>query len=224
MRKKLFLIGPTRAAKAEQKFLVHARQTQPTNQGRTPFICTLWVPVHLCFNSQQGPTLGVHYNPQHDGSKNPLSLNVRKKLTISSLLYSLVCMVRAQNFCLAAEFVHKDTYTCTHTWLNCKLATIPFIVEQSPTPFIYWNSQKFTYLVVKCTYTGKKYLFIYYISHNQENILFFQLFTWWSINCYLRFSLQSEMGIAHMSMFSPCALYYFFSLSFVMLRTYCNMH
>jgi hypothetical protein len=33
--------GPTRAAKAEQKSLVPARQAQQTNQGRTPFTCTL---------------------------------------------------------------------------------------------------------------------------------------------------------------------------------------
>jgi hypothetical protein len=29
------------AAKAEQKYLVPARQTQQTNRGSTPFICTL---------------------------------------------------------------------------------------------------------------------------------------------------------------------------------------
>ncbi len=32
---------PTRAAKAEQKSLVPARQAQGTNQRRPPFICTL---------------------------------------------------------------------------------------------------------------------------------------------------------------------------------------
>ncbi len=52
--KNIFCTGPTRAAKAEQKSLVPARQAQRTNQGRTPFICTLWVSVHLSFNSQQG--------------------------------------------------------------------------------------------------------------------------------------------------------------------------
>ncbi len=25
------------------------------NQGRTPFVCTLWFPIHLNFNSQHGP-------------------------------------------------------------------------------------------------------------------------------------------------------------------------
>ncbi len=46
-----------RAAKAEKKSLVPGRQAQRTNQGRTPFICTLWVPIHLSFNSHQGPPL-----------------------------------------------------------------------------------------------------------------------------------------------------------------------
>ncbi len=57
VRKKTFCTGPNRAAKAEQKSLVPARQAQRTNQERTPFICTLWVPVHLSLNSQQGPPI-----------------------------------------------------------------------------------------------------------------------------------------------------------------------
>ncbi len=48
--------GPTRVVKAEQKSFVLARQAQQTNQRKTPFICTLWVPIHLSFNSQQGTT------------------------------------------------------------------------------------------------------------------------------------------------------------------------
>ncbi len=46
-----------RAAMAEQKPLVPARQAQRTNQERTPFICPLWVPIHRSFNSQQGPPI-----------------------------------------------------------------------------------------------------------------------------------------------------------------------
>jgi hypothetical protein len=38
---KIFCTGPARAVKAEQKSLVPARQAQRSNQGRTPFICTL---------------------------------------------------------------------------------------------------------------------------------------------------------------------------------------
>ncbi len=56
-RKKIFCTGPTTAVKAEKKSLVPARQALRTNQGRTTFICTLWVPIHLSFNSQQGPPL-----------------------------------------------------------------------------------------------------------------------------------------------------------------------
>ncbi len=42
--------GPTRAAKAEQKSLVPARQAQRINQERPHFICILRVPTHLSFN------------------------------------------------------------------------------------------------------------------------------------------------------------------------------
>ncbi len=57
VRRKIYCTGLTRAAKAEQKSLVPARQAQWTNEGRTPFICTLWFPIHLSFNSQHGPPL-----------------------------------------------------------------------------------------------------------------------------------------------------------------------
>jgi hypothetical protein len=46
---KLFYTGLTRAAKAERKSPVLARQT---NQKRTPLIYTLWVPIHFRFNGQ----------------------------------------------------------------------------------------------------------------------------------------------------------------------------
>jgi hypothetical protein len=38
---KILCTGTTRVAKTEQKSLVPARQAQRTNQGETPFICTL---------------------------------------------------------------------------------------------------------------------------------------------------------------------------------------
>ncbi len=51
--------GPTAATKARQKSLVPAQRAQRFNQGRTPFLCTPWVPIHLGFNSQfqQDPSL-----------------------------------------------------------------------------------------------------------------------------------------------------------------------
>ncbi len=55
--KKIFCTGLTRAAKAGYKSLVPARRALRTNQGRAPFICALWVHIHLSFNSQQGPSL-----------------------------------------------------------------------------------------------------------------------------------------------------------------------
>jgi hypothetical protein len=54
----IFCAGPTRTANAGYKNLLHWHpRTQRTNQGRTLFICTLWVPICLSFNSQQGPSL-----------------------------------------------------------------------------------------------------------------------------------------------------------------------
>ncbi len=54
-----------RAAKAEQKSLVPARQAQRINRERTSFICILWVPIHLSFNIRvhkewRLPISGVH--------------------------------------------------------------------------------------------------------------------------------------------------------------------
>ncbi len=62
---KIFCTGPTRAAKAELKFLVAALQALQNKQGRTSFFCTLWVAIHLNFNSQQGPPFSSlsGYNP-----------------------------------------------------------------------------------------------------------------------------------------------------------------
>ncbi len=59
VRNKIFCIVLTRAATAGQKPLVPVSRAKRTNQGRAPFICTLWVPVCLSFNSQQRPPLSV---------------------------------------------------------------------------------------------------------------------------------------------------------------------
>ncbi len=40
-----------------KNLLLPARQARRTNQGKAPLICTLRVPKHLSFNSQQGPPL-----------------------------------------------------------------------------------------------------------------------------------------------------------------------
>ncbi len=39
------------------KISITGTTSKLTNPGRTPFICTLLVPIHLSFNSQQGPPL-----------------------------------------------------------------------------------------------------------------------------------------------------------------------
>ncbi len=56
-KKKIYCTVPSRAAKSEQESLMLARQAQQTHQERTPFICTLWVPIHLSFNKSAGATL-----------------------------------------------------------------------------------------------------------------------------------------------------------------------
>ncbi len=43
-----------------------ATRAQLTNQGRTLFICTLRVPIHLSFNSQQGPPLSMSIEPFYE--------------------------------------------------------------------------------------------------------------------------------------------------------------
>ncbi len=53
VRKNIFCTGPTQASK-----ISCTGKTSPMNQLRKdPFHFTLWVPIHLNFNSHQGPTL-----------------------------------------------------------------------------------------------------------------------------------------------------------------------
>ncbi len=53
----IFCTWPTRAAKAKLNLLyIPAWHAQRTNQGRTPFICTLWVPMHISFQQSAGAT------------------------------------------------------------------------------------------------------------------------------------------------------------------------
>jgi hypothetical protein len=51
VRKNYFILVRPERPKAEQKSLVPALQAQQINQGRTSFMCTLWVSI------QQGPPL-----------------------------------------------------------------------------------------------------------------------------------------------------------------------
>jgi hypothetical protein len=68
LRGKNICTGLTRATKADQKSLVPARQAQRTNHGGTPFICTLWVPIHL---SRQGPPLSSLSGPNPPAPPGP---------------------------------------------------------------------------------------------------------------------------------------------------------
>ncbi len=99
---KIVCTGLTRAANAGQKSLVLAQRAQRTNQGRTPFICTPWVPICLSFNSRQGP---------------PLSGLSGKDLGISSIysssqeLYSIGRQYQAPP--IYYRRVWEETYICT---------------------------------------------------------------------------------------------------------------
>ncbi len=53
----LYGTGPNRSSQGRKKTLVPKRQAKQTNQWRTSLICSLWVPIHCSFNSQQGPPL-----------------------------------------------------------------------------------------------------------------------------------------------------------------------
>ncbi len=79
--KKYFLLGELEQPRQNENLLW--RHDKPdVHQGRTPFICTLWVPIHLSFNSQQGPPLS--------SLSGYLSQNV--KLSAQSLNLSSPCV------------------------------------------------------------------------------------------------------------------------------------
>ncbi len=91
--------GPTKEAKAGQKSLVPSWQVQQINQGRTSFVCTLWVPIQRCFNSQQGPPLSrlsVPSTSQMSRSRGLRTVKVKKnlylrfKLCAKNLVFSSV--------------------------------------------------------------------------------------------------------------------------------------
>ncbi len=55
--KKYFVLGRLEQPRQNKKLLYwHAKPNKPTKKG-PPCICTLWVPIHLSFNSQQWPPL-----------------------------------------------------------------------------------------------------------------------------------------------------------------------
>ncbi len=61
MRGNVFKSRISRTDWSSQKSLLPARQAEQTNQGRTSFVCTPWVPISL--NSLQGPPLSSLYKP-----------------------------------------------------------------------------------------------------------------------------------------------------------------
>ncbi len=56
-KKKYFVLGRLEQLRQKKSSCTIARQAQRNNQGRAPFICTLWVPVHLSFDRQHGQPL-----------------------------------------------------------------------------------------------------------------------------------------------------------------------
>jgi hypothetical protein len=78
VRKIIFCTGLTRAG---QQSIVPARQAQRTNQGRTPFICTLRFPICLSFSTAGVTLKGV--------KANPLSLYLPPSLELHRTLHPL---------------------------------------------------------------------------------------------------------------------------------------
>jgi len=116
VRKNIFCNGPTREAKGEQKSLVPARQAQGTGQERTPFICPLWVPIRLSFNSKQGPPLStyglsdlthvlsgsVHILRSFNAILPPLTLYTLSSTNLGSIACAVSC-----KYCYAIHFGKK---------------------------------------------------------------------------------------------------------------------
>jgi hypothetical protein len=61
VRKKNILFWAGLSSQVRTKSPLPARWAQRKSQGRTPFICTPWVPTCLHFNSQQWPSLSSLY-------------------------------------------------------------------------------------------------------------------------------------------------------------------
>ncbi len=57
VKKRIFCTGPTIEQPSSEQKISCTGKTSPSNHPRTLSICTLWVPIHLCFNSQLGPLL-----------------------------------------------------------------------------------------------------------------------------------------------------------------------
>ncbi len=79
--------GPKNIFYWEQKSLVPAQQAQRINQERTHYICTLWISLHLSFNSRQGPSLVSLGNPLLPSSE--LAERRRRFLHLIPVFFSL---------------------------------------------------------------------------------------------------------------------------------------
>ncbi len=110
---KKFCTGPIKAAKAGQKSFERGQRAQRANQGRTPFICTPWVPMCLSFNSKQGPHLSSLFEIRYS-SRFGTSTWILIELGIPfSCLYSIILFFQRiffecqRNFLLGAEETGK---------------------------------------------------------------------------------------------------------------------
>jgi hypothetical protein len=71
MRKKIFLDWADWSSQGWTKISCNGT-TSPMNQpGRSSFMCTLWVAIHLSFNSQQGLSMSSLYNAWYRHSNDP---------------------------------------------------------------------------------------------------------------------------------------------------------
>ncbi len=90
LRKIIFCIGLTRAAKAGQKSFI-GRQVQLTHQGRTRIIWSIWVPIHICSKVSRGypslvslPTTVVFFVFRRNWPKSDILEAIKDSLSVSS--------------------------------------------------------------------------------------------------------------------------------------------
>ncbi len=114
------------------------RRAHWTNQERTSFICTCWVPICLSFNSQQGPPLS--------------SLSAY----FFGWLVTWACRANTRDFCpvLAALFGSGAKYVCFPHWMNSSPPA------QATWPDGGWvclsHNITSVMIIVNATYTGRE--------------------------------------------------------------------
>jgi hypothetical protein len=117
----LFWTGLTRAAKAGQKSLVPSWRAQQTNQGRTPLICTLWVPICLSSTVSRGAHPSVVYLGYNNMLRPSFAISPTdaEKIRISGFIYHVFF-----KFFSCRLFRHSNLQRILHVQSNRKNARL----------------------------------------------------------------------------------------------------